>query len=150
MFREEHFGFREHLEEFIRAYRNEPCLWMTKSKDYHDRNKKDAAYGRLIETYKAIDPHANREIVVKKINNLRTTYKKELKKQQLSQTFGAGAEETYTPRLWYFHLLDFLYDQETPRTSMSDAYIHSWSRHLGPVKKIGTLSPRALEVKLLG
>lgn len=37
---EEERGPREQLQEFIESYRSETCLWMTKSKDYHDRNKK--------------------------------------------------------------------------------------------------------------
>lgn len=40
------------------------------------RNKKNAAYNRLVEKYKTIELNANRKIVVEKINNLRTTYKK--------------------------------------------------------------------------
>ncbi|KAL4705387.1 hypothetical protein ACJJTC_002410 [Scirpophaga incertulas] len=74
----------------------------------------------LVEKYKAIDPNANREIVVKKINNLRTTYKKEINKIKKSCKSGAGTDEIYTPRLWYFELLSFLYDQEVPRPSKSN------------------------------
>lgn len=69
-------GHRELLEDFIEAYRNEPCLWQTKSKEYHDRTKKDAAYKRLLGIYKSIDAKATRDTVVKKINNLRSSYKK--------------------------------------------------------------------------
>ena len=54
-------GIRELLEEFIQFYKNEVCLWNKKSKDYHDRNKKNAAYDRLIDKYRHIDPNANRE-----------------------------------------------------------------------------------------
>jgi len=39
---------REWTEEFIDIYRFEPCLWKVKQKEYHDRNKKDAAYFKLI------------------------------------------------------------------------------------------------------
>lgn len=59
-------GHREQLEDFIQSYRNEPCLWQTESKYYHDRNRKDTAYNRLIEKYKLIGPSANRDVVVKK------------------------------------------------------------------------------------
>lgn len=113
-------GHRDQLEEFIQCYRSETCLWQTKSKDYHDRNKKNAAYNRLVEKYKIIDPNANRDIVVKKINNLRTAYKKELNKMKQSIKSGAGTDELYTPHLWYFDLLKFLYDQEIPRPSVSN------------------------------
>ncbi|GBP30261.1 hypothetical protein EVAR_94572_1 [Eumeta japonica] len=60
MSQEDCTGIRELLEEFIQCYKNEVCLWNKKSKDYHDRNKKNAAYDRLINKYKPIDPNANR------------------------------------------------------------------------------------------
>ncbi|XP_039751715.1 uncharacterized protein LOC120627754 [Pararge aegeria] len=120
MSEDERVGQRELLQDFIESYRNETCLWKTTSKDYHDRNKKNAAYDRLIEKYKPIDPNATRDTVVKKINNLRTTYKKELNKIKKSCKSGAGTDEIYKPRLWYFELLSFLYDQEVPRPSTSN------------------------------
>jgi hypothetical protein len=49
-----------------------------KSKDYSDQNKKGQAYEALIEKYKQVDASANKETVTKKINTLRTVYKKEL------------------------------------------------------------------------
>ncbi|KAJ8946647.1 hypothetical protein NQ314_008819 [Rhamnusium bicolor] len=113
-------GLRELLEDLIEAYRNEPCLWQTKMKEYHDRNKKDAAYRRLLEIYKSIDAKATRDIVVKKINNMRTSYKKELNKIKASEKSGAGSDEIYTPKLWYFKLFTFLNEQETPKTSISN------------------------------
>uniref|UniRef100_A0A6P7FAQ7 Uncharacterized protein LOC114326385 n=1 Tax=Diabrotica virgifera virgifera TaxID=50390 RepID=A0A6P7FAQ7_DIAVI len=120
MWQEECRGVRENLEEFIKCYRNETCLWNVKSKDYHDRHKKNAAYDRLIIKYKPIDPSANREMVVKKINNMRTCYRKELNKAKKSLISGAGTDEVYVPRLWYFDLLNFLYDEEIPRRSISN------------------------------
>jgi hypothetical protein len=59
-------GHRGVLEEFIRIYQSEPCLRCIKSKDYHDKGKRDAAYNRLVETLKQIDPSADRDKVVKK------------------------------------------------------------------------------------
>nr|CAD7579670.1 unnamed protein product [Timema californicum] len=37
-----------------------------------------------------------------------------------SKKSGIGEDEVYTPKLWYFHLLDFLREQEIPRTSVSN------------------------------
>ena len=113
-------GLREKLEVFIEGYHNEPSLWQTKSKEYFDRNKKNAAYDKLVEIYKSIDPNANRKIVVKKINNLRSTYKKELHKVHQSQKSRAGSDEVHSPTLWFYQLFDFLQEQETPRKSTSN------------------------------
>jgi hypothetical protein len=66
---------REFLEEFIKIYESEPCLWQVKNKLHHDRVKKEAAYTRLIQKFKTIEPsNACKDSVVKKINNIRSTY----------------------------------------------------------------------------
>jgi hypothetical protein len=81
-------------------------------KDYSDRNKKGQAYEALIEKYKEVDASANKETVTKKINSLRTVYKKELAKINKSIKSGGGENNIYKPTLWYFDILDFLNDQE--------------------------------------
>ncbi|KAJ8953479.1 hypothetical protein NQ318_023600, partial [Aromia moschata] len=108
---------REFLTEFIALYESFPCVWRVKSKEYSDRDKKAEAYERLVEKYKEIDATANRETVVKKINSLRSVYRKELAKVNKSIRSGSGEDEIYKPSLWYFDLLHFLNDQETPRQS---------------------------------
>jgi uncharacterized coiled-coil DUF342 family protein len=93
---------REFLEEFIKIYDSEPCLWQVKNKLHHDRVKKEAAYTRLIQKFKTIEPsNACKDSVVKKINNIRSAYRKENKKVKASQKSGAGTDEGYEPKLWY-------------------------------------------------
>jgi hypothetical protein len=58
-----------------------------------------------VEKLKQIDPSADRDKVVKKINSLRTNHRKEKKKIQETQHSGAGAEQMYEPTLWYYHLI---------------------------------------------
>lgn len=111
---------REILEEFIQIYQSEPCLWRIKSKEYHDKAKRDAAYNKLLEKYKLIDPNADRDVVVKKINTLRTNYRREKKKFEESYRSGSGTDQIYVPTLWYYHLFHFLSDQDTPRSSSSN------------------------------
>jgi hypothetical protein len=73
----------------------------------------------LIRKLKEIDPDANKEKVTKKINSLRSCFRKELKNVNHSKTSGAGANDTYMPSLWYFQELLFLTDQEDPRKCIS-------------------------------
>jgi len=101
--------------DFIELYKSFPCLWLVKSKEYSDRNKKSLAYEEMVKKYKEFDPSADRNTVVKKINTLRTVYKKELSKVNNSSKSGAGADEIYKPSLWYFDLLHFLNDQDSVR-----------------------------------
>lgn len=106
---------REFLTEFIDLYRQNECLWKIKSKDYSDKQKKNAAYNILVEKLKEVEPEANKDMIVKKINSMRTCFRKELKKYTTSLKTGSGTEDVYKPNLWYFDLLLFLNDQETPR-----------------------------------
>ena len=56
--------------EFIALYCTFPELWKVKSEVYQNRIKKDAAYEKLAEKMKEIDPQANRDLVHAKINSL--------------------------------------------------------------------------------
>ncbi|XP_076295466.1 uncharacterized protein LOC143216377 [Lasioglossum baleicum] len=99
--------------EFIKAYRELPALWKVKSDSYKNRNLKTEGYNVLVEKLKSILPEANREVVKKKINALRTNYRRELKKIKDSSRPGTGTDEIYVPTLWYFNDIDFLRDQVT-------------------------------------
>ncbi|XP_073483708.1 uncharacterized protein [Aquarana catesbeiana] len=107
------------LIEFIEMYRSLPCLWRVKSSDYSNRQKKAEAYDKLLSLCKSVCPTATLELVKNKIANLRTVFKKELKKVEASVNAGASGDEIYIPRLWYFDLLKFTIDQDVPAPSMS-------------------------------
>lgn len=107
------------LIQFIDLYRELPCLWKVKSKGYYDRNKRHEALEKLIELCKAVCPNPTIEYVTKKIANLRTVFKKELNKIRASQKSGAGTDEVYVPRLWYYESLMFLKEEIDARASIS-------------------------------
>jgi hypothetical protein len=56
---------------------------------------------------------------VKKINNLPSTFRKELKKVNNSKWSGTSVNDLYVPSQWYYNELLFLVDQETPDKSLS-------------------------------
>ncbi|KAK4886062.1 hypothetical protein RN001_002333 [Aquatica leii] len=111
---------KQFLTEFIELYRSFPCLWKIKSKEYSDRNVKSQAYEIMIEKMQEFDPEADRETVVKKINTLRTAYRRELKKKVDSERSGVGGDEVYVPHLWYFDILNFIRDQEISRKTQTN------------------------------
>ncbi|CAG4939098.1 unnamed protein product [Colias eurytheme] len=78
----------------------------------------------FIEIYRKklreIEPDANKEVVVKKINNLRSNIRKEKKKYDQSLKSGASADDVYCIKLWYYDLFNFIHDQCTPRESSSN------------------------------
>lgn len=92
------------IREFINTYRQLPELWNTKSPEYSDRNKKNRAYEILVEKYKPICSLANRKIVTKKINSLRTTYRRDMKKMKQCQVTGEPFKSTSI----FFNDLKFL------------------------------------------
>ncbi|XP_050711229.1 uncharacterized protein LOC126995585 [Eriocheir sinensis] len=110
---------RRFWTEFIDIYRENSSLWKVKSKEYSDKVKKNAAYDLLVEKLKEKDGRATRDTVTKKINNLRSSFRKECKKVLSSMKSGSGTDDVYTPSLWYYNLLLFLKEQEIPRTSVS-------------------------------
>ncbi|KAJ8952886.1 hypothetical protein NQ318_006502 [Aromia moschata] len=101
---------KEFWREFIRMYKRLPALWRVKSDAYKNRKLKDESYQILIEKLRDLIPDADRETAKKKINALRTNYRREIKKIKESQ--GDDDNYTYKPTLWYFGELDFLRDQE--------------------------------------
>jgi nitrogen fixation-related uncharacterized protein len=76
----------------VSTYIELPALWNVKSKQYHDRDKKNSAYETLLVKYKEMYPDATKD-VKKKINSLRTNYRKELKKHHQSLKSGTGADD---------------------------------------------------------
>lgn len=95
---------RRYWREFLELYRELPCLWDVKAKEYCDRNKKNAAYELMIMKLKEKDEAATRESVVKRINIFRSSFRKEHKKVLSSYKY----EEVYQPTLWYYDDLKFL------------------------------------------
>lgn len=112
------FTSPDFLPKFIEMYRQMPCLWKIKSKEYSDRNKRHEALGKLVELCKPICMSADMNYVRNKIANLRTVFKRELNKIVDSQRSGAGADDIYVPRLWYFESLRFLTEQVDARSSI--------------------------------
>ncbi|KAG5896356.1 hypothetical protein JTB14_005834 [Gonioctena quinquepunctata] len=110
----------EFIRNFIEIYHRHPALWKIKSRSYTDRKSKESGHNELVELYKKIDSFANVETVKKKINNLRSAFRKELKKVKKSTRSGASTSSVYKPTLWYYNLLFFTCDQAEAREGQSN------------------------------
>ncbi|XP_069605106.1 uncharacterized protein [Ranitomeya imitator] len=131
------------IHDFIEIHQSFPCLWKIKSPEYCNREKRKEGYSKLIEFYHLHAPEgqANEAVVKKKIQALCTVWRKELNKVLHTSKSGASTEEVYVPKLWYFEHLNFLRDQEVPRTS-------TCFRSFAPVEP--TLSENLVEVDSQG
>ena len=110
------FWSKNQVLGFIEVYRSNECLWKLKDKNYTSKSVREKAYEQLVDYVRTFDKEANKDSVLKRIHNMRGSFRKELKKVKSS---GFGADEIYTPKLWYFHSLYFLKEQEIPGPSQS-------------------------------
>ena len=83
-------------------------LWDTSLRDYTNREKRAVAYEQLVPIYRYLKKDATVEDVKKKINTLRTNYRKELKVVETARQSG----NHHQPRCWTFQELDFLRNTE--------------------------------------
>ncbi|XP_049316691.1 uncharacterized protein LOC125775342 [Bactrocera dorsalis] len=110
-------------KEFFELYRSFQELWQVKSECYKNKNKKNAAYEVLLTKLREIDSNASLDNLKSKINSLRSSYRRELKKKKRSEKSGAGVEDIHIPTLWYFDDLSFLEDQEVQLSGHSSIEI---------------------------
>ncbi|XP_066443218.1 uncharacterized protein [Eleutherodactylus coqui] len=109
------------LKEFIDMYRSFPCLWNMKISDYSNKQKRLKAYESMVNLCRSVCPSANIQFVKHKIANLRTVFKKEFNKVQVSKKTATSADDVYVPRLWYFDLLKFTIGQDVPKEGSSNS-----------------------------
>nr|CAD7568891.1 unnamed protein product [Timema californicum] len=108
---------QEFVAEFIEVYRSLPCLWRTKSRDYYNKALRSEGYKRLVDKWREVNPGADRDFVIKKINNLRSAFRREMNKVKASmRDKDPASDAVYSPHLWYYELLLFTADEEMPPT----------------------------------
>ncbi|XP_066989137.1 uncharacterized protein [Macrobrachium rosenbergii] len=103
----------------IELYRLNPCLWNVKSDVYKDRNKRAVAINGITADLQRIGSHVNAVEVKRKIEIIRSQYRREVRKIEKSKRSGAGAD-MYAPTLWFFDELCFLNDGDSTRESVSN------------------------------
>ena len=82
------------ISEFIDMYKSLPCLWRIKSNVYKNKNLKEQAYKALVKWCNERGfSEANKDFVQKKIQNLRGSFRKELKRIENSRRSGNGTED---------------------------------------------------------
>jgi hypothetical protein len=88
-----HKDVRDVLSRFIEAYTDLPVLWVVSLKEYSNKKNKNAARDKLVTILKEIKKDTTREDVRKKIDSLRTNYRKGLRKVNDSRSSCVGTDE---------------------------------------------------------
>lgn len=93
----------------LMLYQQHPCLYVTKSVEYHNRMKRDKAFQIICNQYQELTGQPlTIEIAKKKINNLRSQYLDQLNKIKQSKSSGASVDDIYKPTWWLFEDMSFL------------------------------------------
>jgi hypothetical protein len=71
---------RKFILECIEVYNSLPALWNVKREDYSNRIKKKEQYDHLLRKYTERFPDADKNQLIKKLNSLRTNFRRELKR----------------------------------------------------------------------
>ena len=111
---------REVLLQFIHAYRDNPALWKVKSKEYSNKIARSKGLLALQDILKELEPDCTRDAVIKKINCLRASFRREYRKIENSKKSGTSPDDMYTSSLWYFEEMMFVLDQDILRESCSN------------------------------
>lgn len=105
---------KEAVEILIEAYRNEACLYDTKSPLYHNKHARKQALDKIVDSLKQVRSSNHNEIMAK-MKSLRTTFVAELHKIKASTKSGMASGDVYQPTVWYFSKLLFLRDHVQAR-----------------------------------
>ncbi|XP_030385737.1 uncharacterized protein LOC115632647 [Scaptodrosophila lebanonensis] len=102
-------------KKFFQLYGQLPELWKIEYR--HKKNKegkREAAYEKLLQLYKTIDPNATIDVMKRKINGVRTCFNRELRKVEESERTSSKTGHVRVPNLWYFDALSFLREAHLP------------------------------------
>ncbi|CAH2105932.1 unnamed protein product [Euphydryas editha] len=110
------FNKLEPERDFILTFESLPVLWDPNHPHYTNKYKRNKALLRLVPILKKTKPDATTIDVKKKINSIRSNYRRELRKVLATQEPGDD-DDVYKPKIWYFPYLDFLRKLEQRQNS---------------------------------
>lgn len=87
------------ISKFIETYKYYSALWNTKSDIYKNKYQRSKGIEALIKLCKEKFQEADESFVKRKINNLRTAFKRELNKVQQAKRTRSSSDDIYIPTL---------------------------------------------------
>ncbi|XP_045446733.1 uncharacterized protein LOC123654921 [Melitaea cinxia] len=134
------FDKLEPERDFILMFESLPVLWDPNHPYYTNKYKRHTALLRLVPILKRTKPDATTIDVKKKINSIRSNYRRELRKVLATQDPGDD-DEVYEPKIWYFPYLDFLRKLEQRQNSSyqnKSVLPKSNSQKINEISQVGT------------
>ncbi|KAL4711573.1 hypothetical protein ACJJTC_003590 [Scirpophaga incertulas] len=95
---------REAWTETIDLFWDLSYLWDKKHKEYFNRDMRQKSFKMLLQLFNK-ETGKNTTLAAdfkKKLENMRTTYGRELKKVNASKQTGSGSNDIYVPSVWYY------------------------------------------------
>lgn len=84
--------YKRFILELIDVYGSLPALWDITCKDYSNRALKEQKYDILLKKFREKHPNGDKIQLKKKINGLRTNYRRELKRLRDQEKNGESIE----------------------------------------------------------
>ncbi|XP_037295770.1 uncharacterized protein LOC115455511 isoform X2 [Manduca sexta] len=90
---------RQILTDFIELYHDFPCLWNSELDSYKNRNERNMAWELLADKLKELEPKASVATAKKKIEHLRTAFRREYRKSSEKSEDDSPDKSTSSKRL---------------------------------------------------
>lgn len=133
----------------IELWGNESCLYNVKDPNYHKKDCRSNAIGRIKDML-AIDTfHISDEDITAKLHSLRVYYSTLRNKREKSKSSGAGADQVYVVKWVYFEMLSFLNDNLQPRKTISNLNAAVPSTHPSTDEDVNNVQPTPSHAKNL-
>ncbi|KAK4885592.1 hypothetical protein RN001_001863 [Aquatica leii] len=131
---------KEITQDLYLLYENHPILYCTYAPDYKDKNQRNNALMQIKQDLIDKNPFAASQTITiqdvkTKIHGLRTQFFKEHNKIKCSKTSGSSTDEVEKPKLWCYHLLEFLVNSDPVRPSTSTTEEDIAVAHITKMKK---------------
>ncbi|CAB3252724.1 unnamed protein product [Arctia plantaginis] len=115
---------REAWTKTIDLFRELSYLWDKKHKEYFNRDMRQEAFKMLLQLFnEETGKNTTLADFKKKLENMRTTYGRELKKVNASKQTGSGSNDIYVPSVWYYRL--------SSRNRGDDGAMPTWYGYFG-------------------
>nr|CAH7724336.1 unnamed protein product [Callosobruchus chinensis] len=126
---------REQVTVLLEEYRKWPNLYKIKSVNYKNRNKLRKALEAIYNALKNLKGDVTIGDIQSKFQALKQNAQRERRKCLESHRSGAGTDEIVEPSLWYFKLIEFIFDEDQPQPAVDSLSLHENEEEMNDVER---------------